>query len=160
HSPEDWEKWLKTDETGMPVPVIVPAMSAVGGTGGSSEPNTVPIPSNSMAERVFFDEKFAELRGRVGARSEGRSSSWHEDGSNGASPVLGFDGMQPDGVDTGREGRATNPSGVLLGQLLVEQGLLTQPELQEALAEQQRTGRRLGEVVVRLGFVDERRLTN
>lgn len=40
-----------------------------------------------------------------------------------------------------------------LGQLLVEQGMLTPSELERALAEQQRSGRRLGETIVALGFV-------
>jgi hypothetical protein len=40
-----------------------------------------------------------------------------------------------------------------LGRLLVEQGLLTDDELEHALAEQQTTGKRLGETIVALGFV-------
>ena len=40
-----------------------------------------------------------------------------------------------------------------LGQLLVEQGLLTGDELERALAAQQTTGERLGETIVKLGFV-------
>lgn len=40
-----------------------------------------------------------------------------------------------------------------LGQLLVEQGLLTGDELEHALAAQQTTGERLGETIVNLGFV-------
>lgn len=40
-----------------------------------------------------------------------------------------------------------------LGRLLVEQGLLTDDELERALALQQTTGRRLGETIVELGFV-------
>ena len=55
------------------------------------------------------------------------------------------------------EGR--HPSGVLLGDLLVEQGLITQTQLLEALEEQKKSGQRLGEVVVRLGMIDERKLT-
>ncbi|HEX4863717.1 MAG TPA: ATPase, T2SS/T4P/T4SS family, partial [Acidimicrobiales bacterium] len=55
------------------------------------------------------------------------------------------------------EGR--HPSGILLGDLLVEQGLITQTQLLEALEEQKKTGQRLGEVVIRLGMIDERRLT-
>ena len=56
------------------------------------------------------------------------------------------------------EGR--HPSGILLGDLLVEQGLITQTQLLDALEEQKKTGKRLGEVVVRLGMIDERRLTS
>ncbi len=40
-----------------------------------------------------------------------------------------------------------------LGRVLVEQGLLTDDELERALAEQQTTGQRLGETIVKLGFV-------
>lgn len=40
-----------------------------------------------------------------------------------------------------------------LGRLLVEQGLLTQDELEQALAKQQETSHRLGETIVELGFV-------
>ncbi|RME69969.1 MAG: hypothetical protein D6776_12295, partial [Planctomycetota bacterium] len=42
-----------------------------------------------------------------------------------------------------------------LGELLVGQGLVTQAQVEEALAQQQRTGRPLGEVLVRLGYVTE-----
>lgn len=40
-----------------------------------------------------------------------------------------------------------------LGRLLVERGLLTDRELELALAAQQTTGKRLGETIVELGFV-------
>jgi hypothetical protein len=40
-----------------------------------------------------------------------------------------------------------------LGRLLVEQGLLTDDELERALAQQQATGKRLGETIVGLRFV-------
>jgi hypothetical protein len=40
-----------------------------------------------------------------------------------------------------------------LGRLLVEQGLLTDDELERALVLQQTTGKRLGETIVELGFV-------
>jgi DNA repair exonuclease SbcCD ATPase subunit len=40
-----------------------------------------------------------------------------------------------------------------LGRLLVERGLLTGDELEQALTEQQATGQRLGETIVKLGFV-------
>jgi type IV pilus assembly protein PilB len=56
------------------------------------------------------------------------------------------------------EGR--HPSGILLGDLLVEQGLITQTQLLQALEEQKKSGQRLGEVVVRLGMIDERKLTS
>jgi hypothetical protein len=40
-----------------------------------------------------------------------------------------------------------------LGELLVERGLLSKRQLELALQEHQRTGRRLGEVLVAFGFV-------
>ena len=40
-----------------------------------------------------------------------------------------------------------------LGRLLVEQGLLSDDELEQALAKQQETGERLGETIVKCGFV-------
>jgi hypothetical protein len=40
-----------------------------------------------------------------------------------------------------------------LGRVLVEQGLLTNDELERALAQQQTTDKRLGETIVELGFV-------
>jgi hypothetical protein len=43
---------------------------------------------------------------------------------------------------------------VPLGRLLVERGLLTEEQLIEGLFEQDRTGDRLGKVLIRLGFVD------
>jgi hypothetical protein len=47
-----------------------------------------------------------------------------------------------------------------LGQLLVEQGMLTSHELEQALAKQQETGKRLGEMIVELGFVSGPELAN
>lgn len=43
---------------------------------------------------------------------------------------------------------------VPLGRLLVERGLLSEKQLIEGLLEQDRTGDKLGEVLIRLGFVD------
>ena len=40
-----------------------------------------------------------------------------------------------------------------LGRMLVEKGLLTEGELEGVLAEQRRTGRRLGEIIKERGFV-------
>lgn len=47
-----------------------------------------------------------------------------------------------------------------LGQLLVEQGLLTERELELALARQKETGQRLGETIVQSGFVSGPELAN
>lgn len=42
-----------------------------------------------------------------------------------------------------------------LGELFVETGLITRPELEEALTEQAETNQRLGEILVSRGFVSE-----
>jgi len=47
---------------------------------------------------------------------------------------------------------------VRLGELLVEQKIITEAQLTSALAEQKRTGRKLGRVLTDLGLVDETRL--
>jgi hypothetical protein len=47
-----------------------------------------------------------------------------------------------------------------LGQLLVEQGMLTSSELEQALGKQRETGKRLGETIVELGFVSGPELSN
>jgi hypothetical protein len=47
-----------------------------------------------------------------------------------------------------------------LGELLVERGLLSSRQLELALQEHQRTGRRLGEVLVAFGFVSHDALSN
>ena len=46
----------------------------------------------------------------------------------------------------------------LLGQMLVEEGLITEEQLKIALAKQRETGHFLGRVLVDLGFVDEKDL--
>jgi len=50
-------------------------------------------------------------------------------------------------IDTAAPG-----TGTPLGQILVERGLISEEQLQYALAEGQRTGEPIGEVIVRLGF--------
>lgn len=46
----------------------------------------------------------------------------------------------------------------MLGELLIERGLLSEDELSRALSEQKETGEVLGKVVVRLGFISEKDL--
>jgi hypothetical protein len=50
---------------------------------------------------------------------------------------------------------APRHSGRLLGTLLVIRGFLVRSELDAALARQQATGQRLGQVVVQMGFISE-----
>src|SRR5262245_42485931 len=45
------------------------------------------------------------------------------------------------------------PGATALGALLKDRGLLTEEQLATAIARQQKTGRRLGHIVVELGFV-------
>ncbi len=45
-----------------------------------------------------------------------------------------------------------------LGEMLIEAGLLTEKQLEEALKEQVKTGRFLGRILVEKGLVDEKEL--
>jgi MSHA biogenesis protein MshE len=51
------------------------------------------------------------------------------------------------------------PEKVRLGEILIQQGLLTVEQLDLALAEQKRTGRKLGRVFVDSGFVSEKQIS-
>jgi len=46
----------------------------------------------------------------------------------------------------------------LLGQMLIEEGVITEEQLKTALAKQRETGHFLGRILVDLGFVDEKTL--
>ncbi|HDD64559.1 MAG TPA: MSHA biogenesis protein MshE, partial [Firmicutes bacterium] len=46
----------------------------------------------------------------------------------------------------------------LLGQMLIEEGIITEEQLKIALAKQRETGHFLGRILVDLGFVDEKDL--
>ena len=47
------------------------------------------------------------------------------------------------------------PERVRLGEMLVQQGLMTAEQLTEALAAQKTTGRKLGRVIIDSGWVNE-----
>lgn len=47
-----------------------------------------------------------------------------------------------------------------LGEILIQEEVLTQAQLEQALAEQEEAGGFLGAILVRLGFIDEEELTN
>ena len=47
---------------------------------------------------------------------------------------------------------------MLLGELLIQKGVLTQRRLKEALDEQKKTGEFLGRILIKLGFVKEDKL--
>ncbi len=49
---------------------------------------------------------------------------------------------------------------IRLGDLLVERGLISPAQLQQALARQRQTGQKLGKTLVELGFIDERRIAS
>ena len=51
------------------------------------------------------------------------------------------------------------PEKIRLGEILVQQNLLTEEQLQTALVEQKRTGRKLGRVFVEHGFVTEEQIS-
>ena len=67
---------------------------------------------------------------------------------NSTKPLV-FEGNRADIEDVEAARIAWRP----LGRLLVEQGLLTDDELERALVQQQVSGKRLGETIVALGFV-------
>ena len=54
---------------------------------------------------------------------------------------------------------AAEPLWLPLGELLVKHGLLSARQLELALVEQRRSGRKLGEVLVGFGFVSEQVLS-
>ena len=51
------------------------------------------------------------------------------------------------------------PEKVRLGEILTQQSLLTDAQLQDALAEQRKSGRKLGRVFVEKGFVSEEQIS-
>jgi type IV pilus assembly protein PilB len=57
------------------------------------------------------------------------------------------------------KGQPAIPGGRLLGSLLVEQGIITPEQLELSLVEQETSGLRVGEQLLRLGVLDEKQLT-
>ena len=51
------------------------------------------------------------------------------------------------------------PEKIRLGEILVQQKLLTEEQLKSALDEQKKSGRRLGRVVIDKGFVSEEQIS-
>jgi len=77
----------------------------------------------------------------------------------GATPVAdGDDGTPPPAQPPTYNGGATPARSVRLGELLVRRGLVSEEQLDHALAEQVVSGRRLGAELLRLGMVSERDL--
>jgi MSHA biogenesis protein MshE len=67
----------------------------------------------------------------------------------------------PDGIVSqqkplsGEQSRSTRPQKIRMGEMLLQQNLISEEQLQSALTEQKRTGRKLGRVFVENGFVTE-----
>lgn len=47
-----------------------------------------------------------------------------------------------------------------LGDLLVEEGIISEPQVEQALAHQKQTGRKLGDTLIQLGFLTESQMLN
>jgi type IV pilus assembly protein PilB len=61
----------------------------------------------------------------------------------------------PDAITATTATAAPSPKRKLLGERLVEQGLISKDQLELALREQKRTGERIGEILISLGFVTQ-----
>ena len=170
-----WDEWITEKEEPPRVPAASPAddfselpekeavMVMPSISSNSSPPPPPPPPPTEAAERPLRAHRLDEehegdhpsrqrpLRVERPLRAEPNGS---------ALPVEPRLHHAPPSGDTVPPIEGRHPSGILLGDLLVEQGLITQTQLLEALEEQKKTGQRLGEVVVRLGMIDERRLTS
>ena len=51
------------------------------------------------------------------------------------------------------------PEKIRLGEILVQQKLLTEAQLKSALDEQKKTGRRLGRMFIEMGFITEEQIS-
>gem|GEM_PF-820239 len=47
------------------------------------------------------------------------------------------------------------PKNMLIGEMLVEEGIITKEQLKDALEEQKRTGQKIGEVLIKLGYISK-----
>jgi len=69
--------------------------------------------------------------------------------------------LLPDGIVakpkplSGEQSRSARPQKIRMGEMLLQQKLISEEQLQSALTEQKRTGRKLGRVFVENGFVTE-----
>lgn len=77
-------------------------------------------------------------------------------------PASGWPGWRPTLTDLSAESSAMGTSAprrkIRIGDLLVSNGVITEPQLMSALAEQKKTGQKLGHTLVDMGFIDEVRL--
>src|SRR5438270_11500899 len=102
-----------------------------------------PVVWPSTADRMIM--------GRLRARSEKSVPA-----SSDASVVDAVGGGAFGGSDEGDD--APRHRGVRIGELLVQRGLVTDEQIDQAVAAQQGTGKRLGRMLVELGIVHERDL--
>jgi type IV pilus assembly protein PilB len=84
------------------------------------------------------------------SRTTGRTQP--RNGGTGASSSAGSGGRSAN-RNGRRTGHATQPGVTALGALLRDRGLLTEEQLEIAIAKQQKTQHRLGHILVELGFV-------
>ncbi len=47
------------------------------------------------------------------------------------------------------------PKNMLIGEMLVEEGIITKEQLKDALEEQKRTGEKIGEILIRMGYISK-----
>ncbi|MFD8026732.1 GspE/PulE family protein [Streptomyces lavendulae] len=104
-----------------------------------------------MANRRLF-------RGRTAPTDPAGEDGALPDGTGGPAPAA-----VPEGEPVREPSGAAGPSpaggeGPRIGELLVQRGLLTPAQVDEALLQQSASGKRLGALLVELGMVDERSL--
>ena len=87
------------------------------------------------------------LGGRSGAKSQTRAP---------APAAPDFELPSPSGPGADNGGGPGAPDKPLLGELLVDKGLVTASQLSQALLQQDASGKRVGELLVELGAVNER----
>jgi type IV pilus assembly protein PilB len=138
------------DSFGSPAPVqqhrVTPSPAPVASPNGNgASPNgNVAAPTPAPAELAPASDRGSRLRRPLRVR--------RNDDSERATPP-------PAPTPSYPSGQPATPGGRLLGALLVEQGLVTAEQLEQALAEQGKTGLRIGEQLMRSGALDERELT-
>ena len=66
--------------------------------------------------------------------------------------------MADPGVDNMAVGATAPRRKIRIGDLLVSNAVISEPQLMSALAEQKKTGQKLGNTLVDMGFIDEKRL--
>lgn len=78
--------------------------------------------------------------------------------ANGSLHYRGGDNSMVDEVETSPTEATRSRRRIRIGDLLVENRVISEGQLQAALAEQKRSGHKLGYTLIQLGFIDEQRL--